>query len=164
MRHCGVVLLDCCFFLPNWAQVYYEPGGAVLQKRTADYPNSLSYLHSFSPHFTASILVVGQVIGCLLGGPISDLIGRRKSLLIFLTLSLIGWFILASSHFIPQQEYAVTLLFSGRFLHGLADSLGVSPAIMYVSEVSSVKSRGMLMNSAAIAASGGIPIGNVQLS
>ena len=146
--------------MPNWAQVYYEPGGAVLQKRTVDYPN----LHRFSPHFTASILVVGQVIGCLLGGPISDLIGRRKSLLIFLTLSLIGWFILASSHFIPQQEYAITLLFSGRFLHGLADSLGVSPAIMYVSEVSSVKSRGMLMNSAAIAASGGIPIGNVQLS
>ena len=108
-------------------------------------------------------MVVGQVIGCLLGGPISDLIGRRKSLLIFLTLSLIGWFILASSHFVPQREYAITLLFSGRFLHGLADSLGVSPAIIYVSEVSSVKSRGMLMNSAAIAASGGIPIGNVQL-
>ena len=43
-------------------------------------------------------------------------------------------------------------------MHGLADSLGVSPAIMYVSEISSVKSRGILMNSAAIAASAGIPI------
>ena len=39
---------------------------------------------------SASILVIGQVIGCLAGGPISDAIGRRRALLVFLSLSLIG--------------------------------------------------------------------------
>ena len=58
----------------------------------------------------------------------------------------------------PDQDVAVILLFTGRFLHGLADSLGVSPAIIMVSEVSTVKLRGIFMNSVSIAACSGIPL------
>ena len=78
-------------------------------------------------------MVIGQVIGCLAGGPISDVIGRRRALLTFLSLSLIGWLILASASLVSHPDFSIGLLFGGRFLHGLADSLGVSPAIMYVS-------------------------------
>ena len=65
---------------------------------------------------------------------------------------------MAMSSMHPDQEVAVVLIFTGRFLHGLADSLGVSPAIIMVSEVSTVRMRGMFMNSAAVAASSGIPL------
>ena len=65
---------------------------------------------------------------------------------------------MAVSSMHPDQDVAVILLFTGRFLHGLADSLGVSPAIIMVSEVSTVKLRGIFMNSVSIAACSGIPL------
>ena len=65
---------------------------------------------------------------------------------------------MAISSMHPDQDVAVILLFTGRFLHGLADSLGVSPAIIMVSEVSTVKLRGIFMNSVSIAACSGIPL------
>ena len=70
----------------------------------------------------------------------------------------LGWSIVAMSSMHPDQEVAVILIFTGRFLHGLADSLGVSPAIIMASEVSTVKRRGMFMNSIAVFASTGIPL------
>jgi len=73
-------------------------------------------------------------------------------------LSIVGWSIVAISSMHPDQDVAVILLFTGRFLHGLADSLGVSPAIIMVSEVSTVKLRGIFMNSVSIAACSGIPL------
>lgn len=73
-------------------------------------------------------------------------------------MSFIGWSIVAASAWHPDRQVAIILLFSGRFLHGLADSLGVSPAISLVSEVTTVKMRGMFMNSATVAASSGIPL------
>ncbi len=106
----------------------------------------------------ASILVVGQIIGCITGGYVSDLWGRRAVLVSFFSLSFIGWSIVAFSAWHPDREMAIILIFTGRFLHGLADSLGVSPAISLVSEVTTVKLRGMFMNSASIAASAGIPM------
>jgi len=106
----------------------------------------------------ASILVVGQILGCVLGGMVTDRWGRRRVLMVFLSLSFVGWSIVAASSYHPDQGVAVTSVFLGRFLHGLADSLGVSPAIIMVSEITTVKRRGMFMNTAAVAASSGIPL------
>ena len=38
----------------------------------------------------ASILVVGQIFGCIAGGMVTDLWGRRRVLIAFLSLSVIG--------------------------------------------------------------------------
>lgn len=106
----------------------------------------------------ASILVVGQVLGCILGGMASDYWGRRRVLIVVFSMSLIGWSTVAVSTWHPDKSIAVTFIFVGRFFHGLADSLGVSPAITFVSEITTVKMRGMFMNSATVAASTGIPL------
>ena len=66
----------------------------------------------------------------MIGGPISDIFGRRPSLLVFQTLSMLGWALVSIASFFGPTE-AVIALFAGRFLHGLADSLGVSPALMF---------------------------------
>ena len=102
--------------------------------------------------------MVGQILGCVAGGMVTDRFGRRRVLMLFLSLSFIGWSIVAASPMHPDPDIAVVSVFFGRFLHGLADSMGVSAAILMVSEVSTVKLRGMFMNSAAVAASAGIPL------
>lgn len=101
--------------------------------------------------------MVGQILGCLAGGPISDTVGRRTSLLGFASLSVIGWLTMALAPSIPNPTSSTVLLFAGRFLNGFGDSLGVPPAILFVSEVSSGQLRGLFMNSATVAASLGIP-------
>ena len=58
---------------------------------------------------SASILVVGQITGCLFGGPISDSLGRRKALILFGSLSSLGWITMAVA---PNPA----VLFIGRFL------------------------------------------------
>ena len=81
---------------------------------------------------SASILVVGQIIGCLIGGPISDIFGRRSSILTFQTISFFGWILVSLAPLFGGSTDSVMILFLGRFIHGLADSMGVSPAIMFI--------------------------------
>eukprot|EP00095_Tigriopus_kingsejongensis_P011257 maker-scaffold708_size108518-snap-gene-0.15 protein:Tk11257 transcript:maker-scaffold708_size108518-snap-gene-0.15-mRNA-1 annotation:"facilitated trehalose transporter tret1" len=101
--------------------------------------------------WVASTLMIGYIIGCCLGGPISDVIGRRRSLQIYSLMSILGWMVVTCA----QSE---TMLLSGRFIHGLADSLAVAPAILFVSEVSHIQYRGLFMTFATICASLGVPV------
>lgn len=95
--------------------------------------------------------MIGYVIGCGLGGPISDVIGRRRSLQAYSFVSICGWLMVT---FAQNSE----MLLGGRFVHGLADSLAVAPAILFVSEVSHVRFRGVFMTFATICATLGVPI------
>ena len=92
-------------------------------------PSNIKNLYLY---FSASILVVGQIIGCLIGGPISDIFGRRSSILTFQTISFFGWILVSLAPLFGGSTDSVLILFLGRFIHGLADSMGVSPAIMFI--------------------------------
>merc|ERR1712079_301398 len=116
---------------------------AVIQKDLNLKDNTINWF--------ASILVVGQIIGCLIGGPISDIFGRRSSILTFQTISFFGWILVSLAPLFGGSTDSVLILFLGRFIHGLADSMGVSPAIMFIAEISTTKFRGCIMNSALIA-------------
>ncbi|TRY68549.1 hypothetical protein TCAL_08629, partial [Tigriopus californicus] len=101
--------------------------------------------------WVASTLMIGYIIGCGLGGPISDIIGRRRSLQLYSFISICGWMMVT---FAQNSQ----MLLSGRFVHGLADSLAVAPAILFVAEVSHVRFRGVFMTFATICATLGVPI------
>ena len=83
-------------------------------------------------YISASILVVGQIIGCLIGGPISDIFGRRSSILTFQTISFFGWILVSLAPLFGGSTDSVLIFFLRQFIHGLADSMGVSPAIMFI--------------------------------
>lgn len=91
----------------------------------------------------------------------SDHWGRRLAMLVFTLFSLMGWVVVAVAPLIEDPQLSVILLFSGRFLNGLGDSLSVSPAIMFVCEMSTTHLRGMFMSASAVMATSGIPIAYV---
>lgn len=90
-------------------------------------------------------------MGCLLGGPLSDLLGRRRSLRLFGVASLLGWAVVALSR-------STSLLFVGRFVQGCADSLSVAPSILFVGEISDVRWRGTFMTFSTILYTLGVPV------
>ena len=52
---------------------------------------------SLSPWF-ASVLIASQVVGSLSGPPLSDVVGRRRLLILLCPLSSLGWLLVATAH------------------------------------------------------------------
>ena len=102
--------------------------------------------------WVASALVLGQISGSFLGSIVPNKLGRKTGCQLCACLSLLSWSLMAAS----QYDW---MIFLGRFLTGLFDSLPVPGAVMYVSEVTEITYRGSFLNSTTIASGLGIALG-----
>ena len=102
--------------------------------------------------WVASALVLGQITGSFFGSIVPDKIGRKTACQLCACASLLSWSLVAAS----QYDW---MIFLGRFLTGLFDSLPVAGAVMYVSEVTEITYRGSFLNSTTIASGLGIALG-----
>jgi MFS family permease len=101
------------------------------------------------------IYVVGLVPAMLIGGWVSDRVGRRSLVRLAIVLSL------ASSLFLLAGSALVPLLFVGRLLAGLASGAAFGPATAWIKEASTDASEATAARRAAVAVSlgfGGAPL------
>ncbi|KAJ9599754.1 hypothetical protein L9F63_026396, partial [Diploptera punctata] len=88
----------------------------------------------------ASITSIGMPFGCLLIGPMVDGLGRKRTLMFVNIPTLIGWIFIATAY----EPWYLNQLYAGRFLTGFSCVLACQPAVVYVSEVTDKKLRGVL--------------------
>ncbi|CAG9858894.1 unnamed protein product [Phyllotreta striolata] len=84
-----------------------------------------------------SILMIGACCGLPATMYLVDKIGRKKSLLIAMVITLLAWIVMAVA---PRIEY----VFVARFCAGMAGDMAFVAAPMYVAEVADQKIRGFL--------------------
>ena len=99
--------------------------------------------------FAASLSSLSTPIGCILGGYLSDRIGRKKTLILTEIPLILGWMIIA---FASQIE----MIYLGRLLCGLGSGIVGAPARVYTSEVTQPHLRGMLTALSSVALSFGV--------
>ncbi|KAI6647915.1 Solute carrier family 2, facilitated glucose transporter member 12-like [Oopsacas minuta] len=107
-------------------------GGALLQLKTQF---CLGILQS---EVVTSSTVVGSFIGSMTGGIPVDYLGRKVSIIIDAIVFIVGALILLFS-----VNYWMLVL--GRLIVGYGISLNVTAAVVYVSEISPAKNRGLLV-------------------
>ncbi|KAJ7564028.1 hypothetical protein O6H91_03G134300 [Diphasiastrum complanatum] len=100
-------------------------------------------------------LVIVSVVGGLISGFLADAIGRRKTMLVAAAIVLFGCGIMGLS-------YSYPLLLLGRILTGIGIGFSYVIAPLYVAEVSSPASRGMLISFPEIMLNAGILLGYVS--
>lgn len=88
--------------------------------------------------FIATCAYIAQPIGALLSGPLSDRIGRRKTLLLLTIPLTITWIVLGFAQSFPLICVGFTLI-------GFCMGLKETPAITYVSEISEPSIRGAMI-------------------
>lgn len=88
--------------------------------------------------WTVSIILLGALAAAMVGGMVADRFGRRKAIFLSSLLFIIGCFIAARA---PDN---MTFMW-GRFITGLGVGLVSVVAPMYLSEISSAKSRGAIV-------------------
>nr|XP_018907714.1 PREDICTED: facilitated trehalose transporter Tret1-like [Bemisia tabaci] len=115
------------------------------QLQAADSPIQIDY---DSATWIASMDVLGTPISCLLCGPLTDKMGRKATIRLFLLLSAVG-------HAIVGVASDVTEILIGRFCLGIAAGFAF-PSIVYISEISSVEHRTPLLAINTISSSFGL--------
>lgn len=78
-------------------------------------------------------------VGALLGGFLMESFGRLRTLQLGSIPCVAGWIMIALSENVP-------MILLGRLLAGLATALAISPAIVYITEVSRPELRGSLIS------------------
>lgn len=94
-------------------------------------------------YFSATCAYIAQPIGALLSGPLSDRIGRRKTLLLLTIPLTITWIVLGFAQSFPLICVGFTLI-------GFCMGLKETPAITYVSEISEPSIRGAMITMALL--------------
>ncbi|WP_286879167.1 sugar porter family MFS transporter [Methanoculleus sp. UBA413] len=96
-------------------------------------------LTSVMTEVAVSSVLVGAIIGALFGGPLSDRVGRRSSILAASVIFLIGTFVVVLS-----SLFSIFLI--GRILIGIAIGIASFVAPLYISEVAPESIRGALVS------------------
>jgi sugar porter (SP) family MFS transporter len=138
--------------LVAWASVVAALGGLLFGYDTGIVSAALLYvtpeyhLDAAGQQTFVAILLLGAVIGVLVGGPVTDRMGRRPTMIIIAALYVVGALVSALSPSLP-------LIYVARFFLGL--SVGSSSLVvpMYIAEIAPAHLRGRLVsfNQAAVA-------------
>ncbi|KAJ9592816.1 hypothetical protein L9F63_015507, partial [Diploptera punctata] len=97
----------------------------------------------------SSVPPSGAFVGSLVAGPLMQLLGRRRTLMISSPLWVLGWILIATS-----QSYE--MIICARILTGFCVGLVTPSAAVYVSECSFAEIRGILGSLPALFMAGGI--------
>lgn len=97
----------------------------------------------------ASLSSLSTPIGCVLGGYLSDKIGRKKTLIFTEFPLIIGWAVISLAT-------NVEMIYFGRLLCGLGSGIVGAPARVYTSEITQPHLRGMLTALSSVALSFGV--------
>ncbi|XP_050423740.1 facilitated trehalose transporter Tret1-like [Adelges cooleyi] len=97
----------------------------------------------------ASVSTIGTPCGCILSGYLTDLVGRKKTLLFTQLPAIIGWIMIGSAT-------SVEWIYVGRFLAGLSSGMIGAPSRVYTCEVSQPHLRGVLSGFASVGTSLGV--------
>jgi len=84
-----------------------------------------------------STFLIGAFIGSVIGGPLSDAIGRRRTFQLDAIPLILGPALMASSHDVPS-------IVLGRLLVGIGVGVNTSLVPLYISEIAPTKYRGTL--------------------
>ncbi|KAI2798711.1 Solute carrier 2 (Facilitated glucose transporter) member 8, partial [Blomia tropicalis] len=84
-----------------------------------------------------SSMTLGALVGAMISGPMAQLLGRKKALILYSIPFTIGWLMLACAN-------SVALLIVGRVIVGLSAGLLSGTAPSYVVEISIISIRGFL--------------------
>jgi len=90
--------------------------------------------------FVVSIFLIGGCVGALMGGPIANEFGRKKGLLINISLNVVGSVFFGTC----TLAQSVELLLVGRFIVGLAAGMATSFMPLYISEITTPKTATVL--------------------
>uniref|UniRef100_A0A1B6LZB8 Major facilitator superfamily (MFS) profile domain-containing protein n=1 Tax=Graphocephala atropunctata TaxID=36148 RepID=A0A1B6LZB8_9HEMI len=90
----------------------------------------------------SSVAAIASPVGCLLGGPLVDKLGRRRGLQVLNLPNIAGWLLLSLVPFPFQSIYP---LIAGRILTGFAAGLATAAAATYTAEVVTPQLRTLLV-------------------
>ncbi len=94
---------------------------------------------SFMLGFSVSCIIWGAIVGNLVAGPLSDYIGRKKSLLIAaLLFTATGLFCAFANN--------ITVFIIGRIIGGLGVGIAILVAPVYIAEIAPAEKRGWLVS------------------
>jgi MFS transporter, SP family, galactose:H+ symporter len=108
-------------------------------------------LTTFMTSVVTSAVVLGQLLGALFAGRISNTIGRKRSLV----LVALGYAAFAGLQGLAPNEWFLTVV---RFLLGLAIGISIVVAPAYIAESAPVSVRGSMLVTFQIATTSGIAI------
>lgn len=100
---------------------------------------------------TASLSAIGTPVGCILGGYMMDLVGRKMTLIITEVPTILGWVLIALAPSLPSS--ILPWIYTGRILTGLGSGMVGAPSRIYTAECSQPHLRGMLSSLASFGVS-----------
>jgi len=105
--------------------------------------DSQLYLSESQVSWFASITAITCPLGGLLSGYLSDLIGRKRTLILIDIIAIISWIIIGFSSRVNVDVLFIQLMVS-RTVIGVIIGMSTTPAVMYTSEVCDPNIRGRL--------------------
>ncbi|CAH1155582.1 unnamed protein product [Phaedon cochleariae] len=102
----------------------------------------------------AVILLAGTVLGAIIAAKLTDVLGRRKVILLTALPLLLGWIMIGLAK-------SVTVLFIARFIAGVSSGLSFSTVPMYLGEIAEPQIRGMLASLCSVCVVIGILLINI---
>ncbi|KAJ0170726.1 hypothetical protein K1T71_013498 [Dendrolimus kikuchii] len=133
------ILISCCvyisFLLEGYNVGWTAPVIVKLQNSTES--PLADIISDTTGSWLASMIFFG-VIGFNLAGFLSNIIGRKPCLII-------GGIILTCSYLILIFSTNISMMYFGRFVIGVGQSLNVVVCLIYIAEISSPRIRGTLM-------------------
>ncbi|VVC33703.1 Hypothetical protein CINCED_3A016009 [Cinara cedri] len=112
-------------------------------------PDSRILVNRNQASWIASVSTIGTPCGCILAGYLTDLIGRKWTLIVLQLPAIVGWLMVG---------YATSIewIYVGRFLVGLSSGMIGAPSRVYTAEVSQPHLRGVLAAFASVGTSLGV--------
>ncbi|KAI5712054.1 hypothetical protein M8J76_005867 [Diaphorina citri] len=135
----------------NTGMVFGFSAAATSQLISRDSPYRIT---SDESTWIASLSAIGTMVGCVLGGYMMDLVGRKMTLIITEVPTILGWALIALAPSLPSS--ILPWIFTGRILTGLGSGMVGAPSRIYTAECSQPHLRGMLSSLASFGVSLGV--------
>ena len=99
-------------------------------------------------YLTASLSSIGTPCGCVLSAYLTEILGRKRTLVVTELPAIVGWVMIATA---PSIEW----IYIGRVLTGVSSGMIGAPSRVYTAEVTQPHLRGILSALASVGASFG---------